>query len=181
MSIRVNMIRDYYQVGGHNETSRLENGVKVTDTQGYTVKKEWITEESFTEKANEIFDKVDKKFQRKFSKAKNDDERNQIEESRDTEYRNRLHKWLYPEETDKGGRKEGSTIISDEDFKSGVLEAYVNRMNTSDARIKPIDLANDLDLSQATFYRRLSGCEWTMQTVRAEAKKKYEKSLVIES
>lgn len=69
-----------------------------------------------------------------------------------------------------GGRKTGSTEMSKDNFRRDVVDAY-RKLESKERRKQDVDLANELKISPATFYRYLERCNWSMQTIRAEAKK----------
>ena len=84
----------------------------------------------------------------------------------------RFHKWLYPEVKNQGGRKQGSTKISAENFIEIAIKIYREQFNYKGEHFGGGELAAEMDISRSTFQRYLRKSGWKISDIRDEAMKK---------
>ena len=161
----------------------LEKGVwvkkPIRNSKGNLIKVEDVltkvkpsTAKIINEKANQIDKEIERKY---FQKIKNADEKNieNIIAERESELNAELDKLIQKEmKSQKNGRKEKSLKLSIENFQIYAVEETYKWFKEFDVYPSDLELAEKLNVSSATLYRRLADCEWTMESLRAKAKEK---------
>lgn len=79
-----------------------------------------------------------------------------------------------------GGRKEGFRKMPPEEFRIEAVEKACEWFEKFDDFPSDVELPDEMRISKATFYRRLRECKWSLETIRAKARKKMKK-IIIES